>query len=125
MTGYNHDALVSGGNDGTGQLIGFVEFSNYNQADPIHFKNCFTGITAGLGADATIGGGPSDHFGQVEVNLDIEVAMGAAPDAGLKVYKAAEQPGAAADDARTRCAPTASTSSRTAGASASCSFRSS
>ena len=89
VTGYNHDALVSGGNDGTGQLIGFVEFSNYNPADPIHFKNCFTGITAGLGADATIGGGPSDHFGQVEVNLDLEVAMGAAPDAGLKVYKAA------------------------------------
>ena len=44
---------------------------------------------AGLGTDATIGGGPSDHFGQVEVNLDLEVAMGAAPDAGLKVYKAA------------------------------------
>ena len=89
LTGYNHDALVSGGNDGTGQLIGFVEFSNYNQADPLHFKNASPGITAGLGADATIGGGPSDHFGQVEVNLDLEVAMGAAPDAGLKVYKAA------------------------------------
>ena len=86
---YHYDGLITGGSDGTGQTIGFVEFSNYKQADPNSFKNCFTGITGTLAADETIGGGPTDHFGQVEVNLDLEVAMGAAPDATWKVYKAA------------------------------------
>jgi len=89
-TGYNHDMLINAGSDGTGQSIGFVEFSNYNHNDPLHFQNCFTGsgINGTFNADKTIGSGPTDHFGQVEVNLDVEVAMGAAPDANWTVYKA-------------------------------------
>ena len=76
-------------NDGTGQIIGFVEFSNYNRRREPLQELLHGHHRARLTTDATIGGGPSDHFGQVEVNLDIEVAMGAAPDASLKVYKAA------------------------------------
>jgi subtilase family serine protease len=87
-TGYNHDALISAGNDGTDQTIGFVEFSNYKRADSQHFHDCFTGIGGTFAPDTTIAGGPTNHFGQVEVNLDVEVAMGAAPDATWKVYKA-------------------------------------
>jgi kumamolisin len=87
-TGYNHDLLVSAGNDGTGQTIGFVEFSNYKRADAQHFHDCFTGIGGTFAPDTAIAGGPSNHFGQVEVNLDLEVAMGAAPGATWKVYKA-------------------------------------
>jgi kumamolisin len=86
---YDYDGLITGGSDGTGQTIGFVEFSNYKRADATSFKNCFNGITGTFAADETIGGGPTDHFGQVEVNLDVEIAMGAAPDATWKVYKAA------------------------------------
>jgi kumamolisin len=86
---YHYDGLITGGSDGTGQTIGFVEFSNYKRADATSFKNCFTGITGTFAANETIGGGPTDHFGQVEVNLDVEIAMGAAPDATWKVYKAA------------------------------------
>jgi subtilase family serine protease len=88
-TGYNHDALVGAGSDGAGQQIGFVEFSQYRRDDAMHFKNCFTGITGVFAGDELIGGGPGDHFGQVEVNLDLEVAMGAAPGALWKVYNAA------------------------------------
>ncbi len=86
---YNYANLITGSSDGTGQTIGFVEFSNYNRNDPVFFRHCFTGIGGHFPADETIGGGPTDHFGQVEVNLDLEVAMGAAPDATWKVYKAA------------------------------------
>jgi subtilase family serine protease len=86
---YGYDGLITGGSDGTNQKIGFVEFSNYTRSDPATFKSCFTGITGHYPTDVTVGSGPSGHGGQVEVNLDLEVAMGAAPDATWQVYKAA------------------------------------
>jgi subtilase family serine protease len=86
---YSYDGLITGGSDGSNQTIGFVEFSNYNRNDALSFRSCFTGIAGHFPTDVSIGGGPTDHFGQVEVNLDLEVAMGAAPDATWKVYKAA------------------------------------
>jgi kumamolisin len=88
---YNHDALISAGDDGSTQRIGFVEFSGYHRSDANGvngFKNCFTGITGTLEPDVAVGGGPTDNSGQVEVTLDIEVAMGAAPGAHWRVYKA-------------------------------------
>ncbi|HSD03505.1 MAG TPA: S53 family peptidase, partial [Gaiellales bacterium] len=85
---YGYDGLITGGSDGSTQTIGFVEFSNYNRADAKSFRNCFTGITGTFAPDTSISGGPAAHKGQVEVNLDLEVAMGAAPDATWKVYKA-------------------------------------
>jgi kumamolisin len=86
---YGHEADAN--HEGSGQTIGFVEFSNYRQNDDLTFRNCFTApaITGTLQPDITIGSGPTDSSGQVEVNLDIEVAMGAARDASYQVYKAA------------------------------------
>jgi subtilase family serine protease len=86
--GYNHDSLISAGFDGSGNTIGFVEFSGYNRADANHFRNCFTGISSNFDPDVSVGGGPTDKRGQIEVTLDVEVAMGAAPDAHWQVYKA-------------------------------------
>ena len=97
---YSYDGLISGTNDGSGQTIGFVEFSDYNRNDALSFRNCFTGIAGHFPNDVSIGGGPSDHFGQVEVNLDLEVAMGAAPDASVEGLQGGQQPGAPADDAQ-------------------------
>jgi kumamolisin len=86
---YGHEADAN--HEGTGQTIGFVEFSNYRQADANTFKACFTApaIPGTLLADKVVGSGPTNSNGQVEVTLDIEVAMGAARDATYQVYKAA------------------------------------
>ena len=52
-TGYDHDARRRS-NDGTAQLIGFVEFSNYNRQDAIRLQELLApGITGTLGTDAT------------------------------------------------------------------------
>jgi len=89
---YGHE--VDASHEGSGQTIGFVEFSNYRRGDvtgPTGFQQCFTApaITGVLEPDTVIGSGPTNSSGQVEVNLDIEVAMGAARDAHYRVYKAA------------------------------------
>ena len=90
VNAYNHDALIGAGNDGSGQLIGFVEFSNYRRGDITNFQNCFDpgSFTGTFQTDTIISGGPSTNGGQVEVTLDLEVAQGAAPDADTKVFKA-------------------------------------
>ena len=74
---YGHDADAS--HDGTNQIIGFVEFSSYARSDPFSFQSCFSPTIGGtLSTDHTVAGGTKDRSGQVEVNLDLEVAMGAA-----------------------------------------------
>jgi kumamolisin len=87
---YGHEA--DGSHEGSGQTIGFVEFSGYRRGDATRFKNCFTApnITGTLQSDIVVGAtSPAiDPNGQIEVNLDIEVAMGAARDANYQVYKA-------------------------------------
>ncbi|HYX83557.1 MAG TPA: S53 family peptidase [Gaiellales bacterium] len=87
---YDYDGLIAGGDDGTGQIIGFVEFSNYRFGNLQTFENCFTGgsFSGNHDLDVSIGGGPTNSLGEVEVNLDLEVAAGAAPGADLRVYKA-------------------------------------
>ena len=88
---YDHGSLIGAGSDGSGQSVGFVEFSNYRRGDVNNFQACFDpGSFTGLyNPDVTVGAGPSTSSGQVEVTLDLEVAMGAAPDATSTVYKAA------------------------------------
>jgi kumamolisin len=88
---YGHGSLIGAGSDGSGQSVGFVEFSNYRRGDVNNFRACFDpGSFTGLyNPDVTVGAGPSTRSGQVEVALDLEVAMGAAPDATSTVYKAA------------------------------------
>jgi subtilase family serine protease len=90
VNAYGHGALIGAGNDGSGQLIGFVEFSNYRRGDVTNFQNCFDpgSFTGNFDFDTIIAGGPSSSGGQVEVTLDLEVAQGAAPDADTQVFKA-------------------------------------
>jgi subtilase family serine protease len=82
---YGHNADAN--HDGTGQIIGFVEFSSYNRQDSLDFQQCYNPtITGTLTNDHKVSGGTTAHGGQVEVNLDIQVAMGAAPDASWRTY---------------------------------------
>ena len=43
-TAYHHRSLIEAGNDGSGESIALVEFSNFKAADITSFKSCF-GLT--------------------------------------------------------------------------------
>jgi kumamolisin len=90
--GYGHNSLVSGGADGTGELIGAVEFSGYSRSDVNHFRSCFPGITGTYMPDAIVGRRNFDQSGKSEVALDLEVAMAAAPDADVRAYVSPNDP---------------------------------
>lgn len=73
--------------DGHGESIALVELSNYKHSDIGTFKSCF-GLTTGV-HNHSIVGGTSHTDGAIEVELDIEVAMAAAPKLdGVHVYMA-------------------------------------
>ncbi len=44
--GYNHNGLVNGGSDGSGEAIAFVEFSNYKSSDITTYRSCFPAISS-------------------------------------------------------------------------------
>jgi kumamolisin len=89
---YGHNSLIGAGADGSGEVIGMVEFSGYARSDVNHFRSCFPGITGTYSADAIVGPATSDTSGKTEVALDLEVAMAAAPDADLRAYIAPNEP---------------------------------
>jgi kumamolisin len=89
---YGHNTLLTGGADGTGELIGMVEFSGYTRSDVNHFRSCFPGITGTYMPDAIVGRRNFDQSGKSEVALDLEVAMAAAPDADVRAYVSPNDP---------------------------------
>jgi pro-kumamolisin-like protein len=89
---YGLNSLVGAGNDGTGQTIGMVEFSDYAHSDVTHFRSCFPGISGTYAPDVVVGGPNTDTSGRGEVALDLEVAMAAAPDAQVRAYIAPNDP---------------------------------
>lgn len=90
---YGHNSLIGAGADGSGEVIGMVEFSGYARSDVNHFRSCFPGITGTYSPDTLVGPATSDTSGKTEVALDLEVAMAAAPDADLRAYVAPNEPG--------------------------------
>ena len=76
-TGYNFQALLDGGADGSGDALALVEFSNYSQADESAYQSCY-GTSVPI-TDVMVNGGTTDTSGAVEVDLDQEVAATAAP----------------------------------------------
>lgn len=86
-TAYGHRSLIEGGNDGHGESIALVEFSNYKSSDISSFKSCF-GLTTPVNTHH-INGGSTTMSGAIEANLDIEVAMSNAPGLhSIEVYTA-------------------------------------
>jgi subtilase family serine protease len=86
--GYNHSALINQGDDGSGEPIAFVEFSNYSTADVAHYRSCFPAITSPAAVNKPVAGGTANRTGAGEVELDLETAMSNAPDAPTYVYMA-------------------------------------
>jgi len=86
-TAYGHRSLIEAGNDGTGESIALVEFSNFKASDITSFKSCF-GLTTPVHTHH-INGGSNTMSGAIEANLDIEVAMSNAPGlSSVEVYTA-------------------------------------
>ena len=57
---YGQNSLIGAGADGSGEVIGMVEFSAYARGDVNHFRRCFPGITGTYSTDAIVG---SEHPG--------------------------------------------------------------
>ena len=107
-TVYDHDALVSGGTRRHGpDRSGSSSSRTTTRPDSLHFKNCFNRASpAASRPTRPVGGGPSDSRRPGRGQPRHRGRNGRGAGRQLTVYKAAEQPGAPADDARTRCAPT-------------------
>ena len=86
-TAYGHRSLILNGNDGTGESIALVEFSNFKTSDITSFKSCF-GLHTPVHS-RPINGGSNTMDGAIEVELDIEVALSNAPGlSSVEVYTA-------------------------------------
>ena len=86
-TAYGHRSLIEAGNDGTGESIALVEFSNFKSSDISSFKSCF-GLTTPVHT-RPINGGSNTMSGAIEAELDIEVALSNAPGlSSVEVYTA-------------------------------------
>src|SRR6476646_7037158 len=86
-TAYAHRSLIEAGNDGSGESIALVEFSNFKASDISTFKSCFK-LTTPVHTNP-INGGSATMSGAIEANLDIEVAMSNAPGLdSIQVYTA-------------------------------------
>ena len=86
-TAYGHRSLIQNGDDGTGESIALVEFSNFKSSDISSFKSCFGLHTPVHGRP--INGGSNTMAGAIEVELDIEVALSNAPGLrSVEVYTA-------------------------------------
>jgi subtilase family serine protease len=84
---YGTDNLITGGSDGSGERIAMIEFTGYSNSDINVYKNCFSvGTTV---TPVPVSGGATDDYGAIEAELDIEVALTAAPGLdGIQVYEA-------------------------------------
>jgi subtilase family serine protease len=86
-SGYNYQPLLDAGHDGDGEVIAFVEFSDYLPSNVNTFKSCF-GLTTPV-TDVAVSGGTTNRFAAGEVTLDVEIALAAAPGLDATyVYKA-------------------------------------
>lgn len=74
---YGHNALINAGYDGEGERMAFVEFSNYLPADVAAYQSCF-GLSVPV-TDVPVAGGTTERHSALEVSLDVETALSAAP----------------------------------------------
>ena len=74
---YNFEPLINSGADGTGDSLAVVEFAQYYKNEVTEYQTCY-GTSVPI-TDVTVGSGPLDHKGSVEVELDQEIAATTAP----------------------------------------------
>ena len=87
-TAYNFDALKNAGYQGEGQTVALFELADYADANVTTWKNCF-GLTTPVSRVPVDGGATPGAVGQEEVELDIDIITGLAPNlTHLFVYEA-------------------------------------
>jgi kumamolisin len=87
-TAYDLDPLISGGQTGTNRTIDLLEFDSFASTDPSTFDSYYS-LTPPAPVVMPVNGGvatPGSAEGEVE--LDIEVLQGMAPNVGINVYEA-------------------------------------
>jgi subtilase family serine protease len=86
---YNYDGLHNAGLHGEGQTVGVFELDGYSQSDIQAYAQCFGGGNVPLQNVALDGFNGQPGAGAIEVELDIEVLLGMAPNlAKIVVYEA-------------------------------------
>jgi subtilase family serine protease len=74
---YDSQTLLNNNDDGTGENVALVEFSNYASGDPVAYQSCFN--THVPVQRVSVNGGNLSTAGGDEVALDQEVLAGEAP----------------------------------------------
>lgn len=91
---YNLTQLYNAGFKGEGQTVALLELDDYVPSDISVYTGCYGGSSVPISRvliDGGTGGPPNQ--GAIEVELDIELVLSAAPHlAALKVYEAANTP---------------------------------
>lgn len=89
-TTYNLQSLYNQGLHGEGQSVGLFELDDYAQSDISAYSACYGGATVPIMRIPVAGGsGASPGSGAIEVELDMELMLSAAPHlAHLYVYEA-------------------------------------
>jgi hypothetical protein len=92
---YSSKALISGGNDGTGQTIGIVGETQINPEDVIHFRTVF-GLLINFPASNVILNGENPGITsldeETEADLDVQWSGATAPGATIKYVVSASTP---------------------------------
>jgi subtilase family serine protease len=77
--GYDAQPLLDAGDDGTGQVIDFVEYATYNPSDITDYESCYGAGMTGPVSQINVAGGTTNRNGEAEVELDDEAALSLAP----------------------------------------------
>ncbi len=91
---YNINGFYNNGDNGEGQTIGLFEFGQFVTGDINAYRNCYDQRSpTSIRTISVDGGAPApgnnDNGGAAEADLDIELAMSAAPRLGqIRVYEA-------------------------------------
>ena len=86
-SGYNLTTDIGDGYNGTGETIGLVEFSAFSASDVAKYNSNYS-LGAAVPTVVKVDGGTTDTSGEVEDELDIEIANSLAPKATVDVYEA-------------------------------------
>ncbi len=89
-TAYNLQGLYNQGLHGEGQSVALFELDDYAQSDIAAYTSCYGGAAVPITRVQVAGGsGPHPDSGTLEVELDMELVLSAAPRlANLRVYEA-------------------------------------
>ena len=94
---YNLNSLYNAGFHGEGQTVALYELDDYSPSDIKTYTSCYGGASVPINRVLVNGGTQlPPHDGAVEVELDMELVLSAAPHlASLRVYEAANTDAAA------------------------------